>query len=356
MTEQYMAAKGQDSAGQERGGDWPGWVPVATRNYLAHVESGQSIRALAKAADVHPSTILRRVRRVESLRDDPLLDAALRRVVGDADRSEVAEDDPLLRQAAPTLRQLLDQDSSLLVSRDMDKALVVRTGRKGQARNLAIIDRSLAEEMALRRWITALEPDARVQRYRITHAGRLLVRGGALAVRNMGFAEAQAGFAFGPEGLDDDRLHHMRPYLDDTPLMALARRRDENGVPFLSREEVSTGRRLREDFDLAQHEDGSLTDWDGFLERLSSAAEPARAVQPAGIPGAGERLRRALLILGPGMADVALRCCCLLEGLETVEKRLGWSARSGKVVLKIALARLQQHYRTEDGRSNPLIG
>ena len=34
---------------------------------------------------------------------------------------------------------------------------------------------------------------------------------------------------------------------------------------------------------------------------------------------------------------MALRCCCLLEGLEQVERRHGWSARSGKVVLRFHL-------------------
>jgi len=41
---------------------------------------------------------------------------------------------------------------------------------------------------------------------------------------------------------------------------------------------------------------------------------------------------------------VALRCCCYLQGLEIVEKRMGWSARSGKIVLRIALQRLRRHY------------
>ena len=47
------------------------------------------------------------------------------------------------------------------------------------------------------------------------------------------------------------------------------------------------------------------------------------------------RLARVLRDLGPGLSEIALRCCCYLEGLETAEKRMGWSARSGKIVLRI---------------------
>jgi hypothetical protein len=53
--------------------------------------------------------------------------------------------------------------------------------------------------------------------------------------------------------------------------------------------------------------------------------------------------------LGPGLSDVVLRVCCFLEGLETTERRLGWSARSGKVVLKIGLQRLLKHYKDRHG-------
>ncbi len=60
---------------------------------------------------------------------------------------------------------------------------------------------------------------------------------------------------------------------------------------------------------------------------------------------ARERFAKALNCLGPGLSDVALRTCCFLEGLEACERRMGWAARSGKVVLKIALERLVEHYR-----------
>ena len=50
----------------------------------------------------------------------------------------------------------------------------------------------------------------------------------------------------------------------------------------------------------------------------------------------------ALADLGPGLGDMVLRCGCYLEGLEVTEKRMGWSARSGKIVLRIALQRLRR--------------
>lgn len=74
-----------------------------------------------------------------------------------------------------------------------------------------------------------------------------------------------------------------------------------------------------------------------------------------GPEAARARTAAALHDLGPGLGDVVLRCCCYLEGLETAEKRMGWSARSGKIVLRIALQRLRQHYEGL-GEEGALIG
>lgn len=362
MTRQRAAATRQGSPAQERSADWPSWVPVATRNYLAHVEGGQTIRALAKAADVHPSTILRQVRRVESLRDDPLLDAALRRMAGQGrEEAEEARTAALVRVATPVLRQLGEAGTVLAIARDMEKGVVVRDAPTGEPQRLSVVERTLAEEMALRGWIHCLSPDSRVQRYRIAAPGKALLRGRpAGSVRPAsGFGEAAAGYALRPEmpdGPDEDHLYHMRSAMAETPLLALSRRRDEKGEPFLSREHLAAGERLREDFELAQRDERSRTDWEGLLEKLPTAPEPASRPEGRGALTAEERTGRALRELGPGLADVALRCCCLLEGLETVERRLNWSARSGKIVLRIALWRLQQHYRSEDARTHPLIG
>ena len=55
----------------------PAWVPEMARHYLAHTEDGAGIRALARSAGCHASTVLRQVRRMETLRDDPLVDEML---------------------------------------------------------------------------------------------------------------------------------------------------------------------------------------------------------------------------------------------------------------------------------------
>jgi hypothetical protein len=131
--------------------------------------------------------------------------------------------------------------------------------------------------------------------------------------------------------------------LGESPLGWLASRRGADGAPFLAQDEVEAGERLRDDFESAQMGPRVTQDWRGFLTPRDGGRGPGGG--PAEGPmHARDRLSRALADLGPGLADVALRACCFLEGLEATERRMGWSARSGKVVLKIALQRLSLHY------------
>ncbi|WP_425471711.1 DUF6456 domain-containing protein [Rubellimicrobium rubrum] len=359
MTER-VAHVGPEFVASERVGEFPGWVPVAARNYLAHTEGGHSIRSLAREAQVHPSTILRRVRRVESLRDDPLVDSALRHLSVDIPAAEDKDrDEVLANESVPVLRRLAEAGSVLAVARDMEKGVVVREGNDGEPTRLAVVDRRLAEAMALRDWIACVAPDARIRRYRITPSGRQVLRRRMEEARPAGLAEAPASFIGirAEEAIcDESRLRHMRSSLPESPLAALARRRDGEGRPFLSRELVAAGERLREDFELVQGVRDGAVDWDQWLERLPGHRFAERSSQVNGPEAARSRMERALSDLGPGLADVALRCCCLLEGLEQLEKRLGWSARSGKVVLRIALERLRQHYGDTAERSKSLIG
>jgi hypothetical protein len=119
---------------------------------------------------------------------------------------------------------------------------------------------------------------------------------------------------------------------------------------------VQAAERLREDFELAQMGPRVTQNWERFLtggERGGFRPEAGRAEGPR---DARDRVSAALRDLGPGLGDMVLRCCCFLEGLEAAEQRLGWSARSGKIVLRIALQRLRRHYDEAYGRHGPLIG
>ena len=140
----------------------------------------------------------------------------------------------------------------------------------------------------------------------------------------------------------------------ETPLSALARRKDRDGEPFLSSDLVRAGERLREDFELAQMSRRNEANWDKFLTNTERAIAPLDG-SARGAEAARVRVTNALRDLGPGLGDVALRCCCYLEGLERAEKRMGWSARSGKIVLRIALQRLKRHF-DDLGDAGGMIG
>ncbi|EYD73567.1 hypothetical protein Rumeso_04688 [Rubellimicrobium mesophilum DSM 19309] len=345
-----------DFPGAEEAGSYPGWVPPAARYYLAHTEKGRTIRDLAREAQVHPSTVLRQVRRMELCRDDPFVDSALRQLSDGAAPDEVDET-TLAREALPVLQRLAEPDSVLAVVREMEKGVVLREAPGEDPQRVAVADRKLVEVMALRDWITCADTAGRVRRYRITAIGRTQLKRMRLEPQLRGLAEAPAPFLREPVVMDDDdpRLRHMRSQIADSPLLQLARRKVDGGLPFLSPEQVKAGERLREDFELAQRGPGAERDWAAWLSRMPALSDLPRPGQGGGAKAARLRVERALAELGPGLADVALCCCCLTEGLEGFERRMGWSARSGKVVLRIALGRLHQHHRAEAQR-NGLIG
>lgn len=362
--------------GRSGGAALPEWVPQAARHYLAHVAGGEPIRALARAADVHASTILRQVRRFESLRDDPLVDDALRALAAQMPGTEGGQAgmdgtgqatgqahgqgralsaQRIEQEAARILRRLAEGGTVLAVAREMEMGVVVREGPDGTPQRLATVEREIAQAMALQDWIACADPAARIARYGITAAGRAELRRilSGQTGQPSGMAEAPARFV-GAEPEEDRTLRHMRSLLGDSPVTTLARRVDRGGKPFLGRDLVAAAERLREDFELSNSGPQITQNWEAFLTAGTSSGP--RSDLPRGAQAARDRLVAALADLGPGLADVALRCCCFLEGLESIEERMDWSARSGKIVLRIALERLRRHYAETQGKYAPKIG
>ena len=372
------------SADPKGSGGVPDWVPETALTYLDHVETGWSIRSLAREAGCHASTILRMVRRYEQRRDDPLVDLALRRLGDVKGRNQpesgetggarnlntkaalkdnnVPDDVELRRVALRILRRLNESGACLAIAADMEKAVVARDTPDGRTLKTAVVERPYAEAMALKDWIS-VTAEGRITRYRITSAGRMALKrmlAEEEAIRvGMGeaadpFSEQHRDWAKRNVSTDKNKRRGIRYNAAESPLSALSRRKDRDGKPFLSPDLVAAGERLREDFELAQMGPRVTQNWERFLS--GGARGDFSAGETGGSVEARNRVAAALKDLGPGLGDVVLRCCCFLEGMESVENRMGWSARSGKIVLRIALLRLKTHYDEENGNWSPLIG
>lgn len=346
----------------------PAWVPDEARVYLIHVEHGTSIREIARGQGRHASTVLRQIRRFENRRDDPLVDEALAEL-GQAgpvcasgvrdDRRDVVDDATLRREGRRVLRRLAESGAVMAVAEALDKAVVVREAEDGRSVRTATLGRAVARAMALADWIACDAPKARIARYEITPAGRAALKAMLGAEGGDASDEADPGEPGGRWGervlVEDGEQRTVRYNLAESPLSVLARRRDPEGKPFLTDDLVAAGERLREDFELAQMAPRTTQNWERFLVGGVRGTAPGEG--PASGPEAARRrVQQALAELGPGLGDVALRTCCFLEGIEAAEKRMGWSARSGKIVLRIALQRLRMHYEETHGRFAPRIG
>ncbi|MEM6422489.1 MAG: DUF6456 domain-containing protein [Pseudomonadota bacterium] len=323
--------------------------------YLAHTGRGQSLRAIAAVTGTHPSTILRTVRRVEERRDDPLLDRMLDDLEAGlgTERREVPKRSvpacgDIAREARRYLRRLCEPGSFLLVADGSEQAGVFCAANRYR-RPIAMFCVDLAAEFLRRDWIRVTRHGQSSVRYGISETGRAFLRraisedqgrrADAFAAQHRLEAERTV-----PDTVDGEPVKRM-VNLGESVLGWLAKRPGPDGKPYLTPEEVEAGERLRSDFEGAQMSPGITQDWRKFLtpgDKL--AGNPVPSGPAEGPTAARDRVTGALGILGPGLADVALRVCCFLEGLEACERRLGWSARSGKVVLKLALQRLAEHY------------
>lgn len=340
------------------GRELPEWVPERVSRYLAHTELSCSIRSIARDAGQHPSTVMRQIRRVELQREDPLADAALvslaewlKPQLPNKSPAGVPDDMTLKVAARRLLPRLCETGSVLIVADTFGTAAIVR-GNGSEGTLIAGLELPVARALALLGWI-ACASSGRIIRYRITGAGRAAVSRLLAEAENRacdpdeGEAGSQVVTSLPAAGAKDRPPRRARYGVPESPLAALARRRDRDGAPFLEAGLVQAGERLREDFELGQtgYRD---TDDQGRDIFTGNYPPPPGPVAASGPGAARDRVARALADLGPGLGDVALRCCCYLEGLEAAEKRMGWSARSGKIVLRIALQRLRLHYEQQN--------
>ncbi|MEO8243139.1 MAG: DUF6456 domain-containing protein [bacterium] len=367
----------------------PAWLPDAVRLYLDHTEDGLSFREIARRGGQHASTVLRQVRRYEVRRDDPLLDEALQALSRNGPerrqgpshhalalkdikamsapvrhQTQSIDDITIQREGLRILRRMAEPGSVLAIAPDMEKAVVMREFPDGRTARTGVVERNVAQAFALKDWITCRK-SGRVASYELSATGRSALKRMIETEEAGRVGMAEAATPFGVQhgdwghreiGDSDGSKSRVRYNLAESPVAVLGRRRDKDGKLFLTADLVGAAERLREDFELAQMGPRVAQNWDRFLTAGDRGGFQSDSGGAEGPRAARDRVALALRDLGPGLGDVALRVCCFLEGIEAAERRMGWAARSGKIVLRIALQRLRRHYDETYGRSGPLIG
>ncbi|MEO6154083.1 MAG: DUF6456 domain-containing protein [Croceibacterium sp.] len=102
------------------------------------------------------------------------------------------------------------------------------------------------------------------------------------------------------------------------------------------------GERLRADWERAQLSQSVTMRWDAV--RIRGTGDHGLNPTERQI-AARQRFDGAIATAGKGLADILWRVVCAGETLPAAEKSLVWPARSGKLVLKLALDRVAEFYR-----------
>lgn len=110
----------------------------------------------------------------------------------------------------------------------------------------------------------------------------------------------------------------------------------------LSERLFDAGERLRADYERAQLGARVTMRWDPV--RVKSTGEAGLSPTERQI-SAKARFDGALAAAGSGLADILWRVVCACESLPDAERALEWPARSGKLVLRLALERIADFYR-----------
>ena len=134
-------------------------------------------------------------------------------------------------------------------------------------------------------------------------------------------------------------MRHVTVNVAESPIAWLASR------GHLTEAQLRAGEKLRVDYERAGLAARVTMRWDAARPGKSRSGARASDASLARID-AHRRFHGALDAAGPGLADICWRVICAGEGIGGAEKALGWPARSGKLVLGLALDRLARFYGT----------
>jgi hypothetical protein len=108
--------------------------------------------------------------------------------------------------------------------------------------------------------------------------------------------------------------------------------------------QFAAGELLRRDYEAAQLGPRVTMRWDAVPTGQASRTAPDPAGATVAHLAARQRFDGAMGALGPGLSDISWRVLCACEAMPDAEKGLGWPARSGRLVLALALDRIADYY------------
>jgi hypothetical protein len=146
--------------------------------------------------------------------------------------------------------------------------------------------------------------------------------------------------------LVDGAIEMLQVNVSESPLAWLRLRKGRDGTPLIDDHQFAAGERLRSDFTRARLTPSVTANWSPVADRPKrrSGERGGAADLIDSVIAARTRVERALAAVGPELGDVLLDVCCFLKGLEQAEREQDWPARSGKLILQLALTRLARHY------------
>jgi hypothetical protein len=251
-------------------------------------------------------------------------------------------DERVRRQCLPLLTALARPGAVLTVSGNAeDPVATVLPGRARGAKPSAAFPADDVEAAAKHGWI---ETASDGWGWKITRAGASVVR----VARASTTAARAVAVPAGEVRRVVDRPRESRPAARDAggSLAWLHGRRDKDGQPMISAEQLAAGERLAGDLWRARMTPRVTSVWTG----VPGDAGGRRAAPGAGIDiadtviAAKVRVERALKAVGPEFAGPLIDVCGHMMGLDDIERINNLPMRSGKMLLRTALTRLARHY------------
>ena len=253
------------------------------------------------------------------------------------------------RRAARLLELLAEPQAYAVEAQAQGGVVAVQQTRRGIAVGSGSFPRAALDELIGRDLVEVrLGPSGR-PRYHISEAGTAHLRRRAASKEDRFLAQHQELLPAKVE-VGGVRTGVQRDPTE-SPLEWL-RRRKKNGEPLIDAVAFEAGERLRRDLTLAQMLPSVTLNW-------SAAASPKAAggtgqANPTETAiAARQRATKALDSVGADFSGLLLDLCGFLKGLERIEQERGWPPRSGKVVVKLALARLASHYGLQGSARGP---